>query len=219
MAFYVYILASQRNGTLYIGQTDSISRRVWEHQQANVRGFTAKYGVKRLVHYGACESRETAFRRERAMKKWNRAWKLELIERFNPTWTDLADQLPPEWAAPRPAKPETPPEPFIPAKAGTQVFSCFRAPADARVCGGPLAMISPAARRCRRAGEDHQAGRDVQPGDPAQVAEVRPRSCRRASREGPLRARALARGPEQEQDAARSRSRERGETPRLCPQL
>lgn len=94
MAFYVYILASQRNGTLYIGQTDSISRRISEHQEAAVPGFTAKYGVKRLVYYEAYETREAAFRRERAMKKWRRAWKLELIERFNPGWQDLADDLP-----------------------------------------------------------------------------------------------------------------------------
>jgi putative endonuclease len=96
MAFYVYILASQRNGTLYIGHTDSISRRVWEHQSGEIPGFTATYGVHRLVHYEAFESRDTAFRRERAMKKWRRLWKLELIERFNPGWRDLRDTLAPE---------------------------------------------------------------------------------------------------------------------------
>jgi putative endonuclease len=94
MAFYVYILASQRNGTLYIGHTDSISRRVWEHQEGMRPGFTAKHGVKRLVYYESFEGREGAFRRERTMKKWNRAWKLELIERFNPGWEDLYDTLP-----------------------------------------------------------------------------------------------------------------------------
>jgi putative endonuclease len=94
VAFYVYVLASQRNGTLYIGHTDSISRRVWEHREGHIPGFTAKYGVKWLVYYEAFETREAAFRRERAMKKWNRAWKLELIERFNPGWQDLYDQLP-----------------------------------------------------------------------------------------------------------------------------
>jgi putative endonuclease len=94
VAFYVYILASQRNGTLYIGHTDSISRRVWEHQSGQIPGFTARYGVHRLVHYEAFESRETAFRRERAMKKWRRLWKLELIERFNPGWRDLYETLP-----------------------------------------------------------------------------------------------------------------------------
>jgi len=94
MAFYVYILASQRNGTLYIGHTDSISRRTWEHREGGIQGFAAKYGVKHLVHYEAFETREGAFRRERAMKKWRRLWKIELIERFNPAWRDLFDDLP-----------------------------------------------------------------------------------------------------------------------------
>jgi len=96
VAFYVYILASQRNGTLYIGHTDSIIRRAWEHAQGAVPGFAAKYGVKRLVYYEAFETRPAAFTRERAMKKWLRAWKIELIERFNPGWEDLADSLPRE---------------------------------------------------------------------------------------------------------------------------
>ncbi len=95
MAFYVYIVASQRNGTLYIGQTDSIIRRAWEHRDGVIPGFTAKYGVKRLVYYEAHDTRDGAFRRERAMKKWNRAWKLALIERFNPGWVDLAEELGP----------------------------------------------------------------------------------------------------------------------------
>ncbi len=95
MAFYVYILASQRNGTLYVGHTDSISRRVWQHVVSESEtSFTTRYGVHRLVHYESYETREAAFRRERAMKKWRRLWKLELIERFNPGWRDLADSLP-----------------------------------------------------------------------------------------------------------------------------
>ena len=93
MAFYVYILASQRNGTLYIGQTDSLNRRLWQHREVNAPGFTAKYGVKILVYYEQFETRSGAFHRERAMKKWRRAWKLELIERFNPGWRDLFDDL------------------------------------------------------------------------------------------------------------------------------
>ena len=96
MSFYVYILASQRNGTLYIGQTESLGRRVWEHQGGEATGFVRRYGVTRLVFYEAYETREAAFARERAMKKWRRAWKIELIERFNPGWRDLADDLPPE---------------------------------------------------------------------------------------------------------------------------
>lgn len=94
MAFYVYVLASQRNGTLYIGHTDSISRRAWEHREHMIPGFTAKYGVSQLVYYETFGTRHAAFQRERAMKKWNRAWKLELIERFNPTWRDLGPELP-----------------------------------------------------------------------------------------------------------------------------
>jgi putative endonuclease len=93
MSFFVYILASRRNGTLYIGMTDDLIRRVWEHRTGAVPGFTRKYRVKMLVWYEQHETRETAFQRERQLKKWNRAWKLELIERFNPTWRDLFDEL------------------------------------------------------------------------------------------------------------------------------
>ena len=93
MSFYVYILASRRNGTLYIGMTDDLVRRVWEHRIGAVPGFTRKYGVKMLVWYEQHETRETAFHRERQIKKWNRAWKLQLIERSNPTWKDLAADL------------------------------------------------------------------------------------------------------------------------------
>ena len=93
MSFYVYILASRRNGTLYVGMTDDLVRRVWEHQIGAVPGFTRKYGVKMLVWYEQHETRETAFQRERQIKRWNRAWKLQLIERFNPTWKDLAVDL------------------------------------------------------------------------------------------------------------------------------
>jgi putative endonuclease len=95
MGFYVYILASCRNGTLYIGMTDDLVRRVWEHQTGAVAGFTRKYGVKMLVWFERHESRESAFQRERQLKKWNRRWKLELIERSNPDWKDLAGELTP----------------------------------------------------------------------------------------------------------------------------
>ncbi len=93
MAFYVYILASQRNGTLYIGSTESLIKRMYEHRDKVRPGFTARYGVDRLVWYEQFETREGAFRRERRMKKWNRLWKLELIERFNPGWRDLYETL------------------------------------------------------------------------------------------------------------------------------
>jgi putative endonuclease len=93
MSFFVYILASRRNGTLYIGMTDNLARRIWEHQSGVVPGFTRRYGVKTLVWYELHESRTSAFQRERQLKKWNRAWKLELIERLNPNWRDLAADL------------------------------------------------------------------------------------------------------------------------------
>ena len=93
MSFFVYILASRRNGTLYIGMPHDLARRVWEHKSGAVPGFTRKYGVKMLVWYEVHESRESAFQRERQIKKWNRAWKLELIERTNPGWRDLVDEI------------------------------------------------------------------------------------------------------------------------------
>jgi putative endonuclease len=93
MSFFVYMLASRRNGTLYIGMTDNLARRVWEHQTSAAAGFTKKYGVKTLVWYELHDSRETAFQRERQLKKWNRAWKIQLIEHLNPSWRDLAHEL------------------------------------------------------------------------------------------------------------------------------
>ena len=93
MAFYVYILASGRNGTLYVGMTDDLARRMFEHQHEAVPGFTKKYGVHFLVWFEIHESRETAFARERAIKKWNRAWKIELIEKSNSGWNDLTSSL------------------------------------------------------------------------------------------------------------------------------
>ena len=93
MAFYVYILASRRNGTLYIGMTDNLIQRVWMHRNGALPGFTRKYGVKTLVWYEQYESRESALTRERQMKRWNRTWKLQVTERMNPRWADLYDQL------------------------------------------------------------------------------------------------------------------------------
>ena len=93
MAFYVYILASKRNGTLYTGSTDDLARRVWEHREKVIPGFTAKYGVRLLVWCEEHDSRESAFTRERRIKEWKRAWKVELIERRNPAWTDLYETL------------------------------------------------------------------------------------------------------------------------------
>ena len=93
MAFYVYIMASKRNGTLYIGSTDSISRRAWEHREGLRPGFTRKYGVHILVWYEACDTREGAKTKERQMKEWRRSWKLRLIETRNPDWLDLYETL------------------------------------------------------------------------------------------------------------------------------
>ena len=93
MSFYVYILASKRNGTLYVGMTDDLVQRVWMHKEEVLPGFTKEYGVKMLVWYEVHDSRESAFARERQIKKWNRVWKLVLIEKENPEWGDLYDEI------------------------------------------------------------------------------------------------------------------------------
>ncbi len=89
MAFYTYIVASQRNGTLYVGSTDDLAKRVWDHKAGAGSVFTAKHAVNLLVSFEQHETREGAFRRERQIKEWKRLWKLELIERSNPGWLDL----------------------------------------------------------------------------------------------------------------------------------
>jgi len=91
--FYVYILASRRNGTLYVGVTNNIARRVWEHKQGLAGGFTKRYDVKTLVYYEATESLAAALEREKRIKWWKRKWKLELIESANPEWRDIYEQL------------------------------------------------------------------------------------------------------------------------------
>jgi putative endonuclease len=93
MSFYVYLLGNRRNGTLYIGMTDDIAKRVWMHRIGALPGFTKQYGIKILVWYEQHESRESAFERERQIKKWNRAWKLRLVEEMNPAWRDLYSDL------------------------------------------------------------------------------------------------------------------------------
>ena len=89
----VYMLASRRNGTLYAGVTSDLIKRVWEHRNHVVEGFTKRYGVDRLVWYEPHETMDSAIRREKAIKEWKRAWKLELIEKSNPEWTDLFEGL------------------------------------------------------------------------------------------------------------------------------
>ncbi len=93
MIYYVYILASQRNGTLYIGVTSDLIKRVYEHKNDLVPGFTQKYRVKQLVYFEQTASVEEATLREKRLKKWNRQWKMELIEKINPEWDDLYERL------------------------------------------------------------------------------------------------------------------------------
>jgi putative endonuclease len=85
----VYILASKRNGTLYIGVTSNLIKRIWEHKNDMVEGFTKRYGVHQLVWYELHESIESAIEREKQMKEWKRKWKLKLIEAVNQNWRDL----------------------------------------------------------------------------------------------------------------------------------
>ncbi len=89
----VYILASKRNGTLYIGMTSNLLQRVWQHKNDFVDGFTKRYGVHTLVWYESHETMEGAIMREKAIKEWNRAWKLKEIEKVNPSWRDLYGDL------------------------------------------------------------------------------------------------------------------------------
>jgi putative endonuclease len=89
----VYILASKRNGTLYIGVTSDLVRRIWEHKNNIVEGFTKRYNVHRLVWYEMHESMESAIAQEKRLKNWRRKWKLELIESNNPNWIDFYDEI------------------------------------------------------------------------------------------------------------------------------
>jgi putative endonuclease len=88
-AFFVYMLASGRNGTLYVGVTSDLVKRVWQHKEGAVEGFTKKYGTKMLVWHEAHDDAAAAISREKQIKKWTRAWKIELIEAMNPYWNDL----------------------------------------------------------------------------------------------------------------------------------
>jgi putative endonuclease len=87
--YFVYILASKKNGTLYIGVTNNLLKRVYEHKNNLVEGFTQKYKVHNLVYYEIFKNIHDAITREKNMKKWKRKWKMELIEKFNPNWDDL----------------------------------------------------------------------------------------------------------------------------------
>ena len=130
MAFYVYMLASRKNGTLYVGSTDNLTVRVSQHKQDLSPGFTSRYGVKDLVWYEAHDSREGAFQRERRIKEWKRAWKV-LIEKSNLAWRDLYDDF---------LRGPLPPTPLIPAFAGM----------SGRVSSARRPVIALGAPCCRR---------------------------------------------------------------------
>ena len=89
----VYLLASKRNGTLYVGVTSDLIKRVWQHKNDLVEGFTKRYGVHILVWFEPHETMESAIAREKAIKEWKRQWKLKLIEGSNPEWRDLYEEL------------------------------------------------------------------------------------------------------------------------------
>lgn len=91
--YFVYILASQINGTIYIGITNDLQRRVWEHKEGKVHGFTKKYGVDQLVYFEEFGEVDEAIQREKRLKKWKRAWKIRLIHEKNPSWRDLSSEL------------------------------------------------------------------------------------------------------------------------------
>jgi len=91
--YYVYVLASRRNGTLYVGMTSDLVKRVWEHKSKQVEGFTKQHRVDRLVYYEAYDDACDATTRERQMKKWRREWKVALVEKENPGWLDLYEEI------------------------------------------------------------------------------------------------------------------------------
>jgi putative endonuclease len=91
--FYVYILASWKNGTLYTGVTSDLVKRAWQHKNKQADGFSKKYNIDRLVYFEVHESAEAAIQREKQIKKWNRLWKLRLIEEVNPDWRDLYEDI------------------------------------------------------------------------------------------------------------------------------
>ena len=91
--YYVYILASRRTGTLYVGVTNDLVRRVYEHKSDLVDGFTKRYGVHLLVYHENTGDVASAIQREKQIKKWNRGWKIKMIERMNPGWKDLYNEI------------------------------------------------------------------------------------------------------------------------------
>jgi len=94
--FFVYLLATRKGGPVYVGMTNSLQRRIFEHNTHIIRGFTARYNVDRLVWFEVHDNAEAAIQREKQIKRWRRTWKNELIETMNPEWQDLYDTLGPE---------------------------------------------------------------------------------------------------------------------------
>ncbi len=93
MPYYVYILAKEKNSTFYVGITSDLAKRVYEHKTNTADGFTKKYNVKTLVYYEIFDDAENAIKREKRLKRWNRRWKIKIIEDMNPNWDDLYDTL------------------------------------------------------------------------------------------------------------------------------
>ena len=89
----IYILASKKKGTLYIGVTSDLVKRVWQHKSHAVSGFTEQHDINRLVYFEQLDDMENSIMREKVLKKWNRAWKIRLIEKANPNWLDLYDEI------------------------------------------------------------------------------------------------------------------------------
>jgi putative endonuclease len=117
MSYYVYMLASRPGGTLYIGVTGDLVRRTWEHRSGAVPGFTRRYGVSRLVWFEIFDDVTLAIKREKTLKHWLRAWKIALIERANPTWGDLYEEIAAQVRAGSSGQAR-----------GRQYFTCQRAP-------------------------------------------------------------------------------------------
>lgn len=136
----IYMLASKPRGTLYIGVTSNIVQRIWQHREG-LEGFTRRYGVKTLVWYEQHQTMTSAIGREKSMKKWRRAWKLELVERSNPQWRDLWPDIvgitpisvdPAQAGMHGAMTPDVKPQPVIPAQAG---IHCQGSDMDSRVRG------------------------------------------------------------------------------------
>jgi putative endonuclease len=91
--YYIYILTNKKNGTLYIGVTNNLTRRIYEHRNGTIKGFTKKYNLNKLVYFEQLNDISFAILREKRLKKWNREWKVQLIEKINPEWKDLSENF------------------------------------------------------------------------------------------------------------------------------